>query len=348
MQDHQVLVYDCKSRSTRIRHDASFFKEYKECSGQKSCDVDEYKSLQLPPHVDEVVVFVDHKTGGKPTLKAVDSNSRGNVMLVHIFLRQVKDWHRRLSTLYIVNLGAPTDDYGGESKDPHKQYHVSGRSLGEGLLLRMENQADDYHPLINPTIITCAILFDTDTPCYSYPYPPPTSTPLPHNEGPHPLPPPTSTLLHSNPLQILASQSATLTNHEVLSHLHSLSSRRAQPNSKTPAPLPTPSLKAPNYETILKELTEYLSTSPLPTYAAPFYSAAATRTLLQRLKPYHLTKAETLMVLNLRPRDLGLLDCVVEECDERFSEEQQEAILRIVGEVLGGGERAREGVGEAA
>lgn len=41
------------------------------------------------------------------------------------------------------------------------------------------------------------------------------------------------------------------------------------------------------------------------------------------------------MILNLQPRELGLLDCVVEECDLRFSEEEQERILAVVEEVLG-------------
>ena len=43
------------------------------------------------------------------------------------------------------------------------------------------------------------------------------------------------------------------------------------------------------------------------------------------------------MVLNLRPLDMGLLDCVVEECDERFVEREQEEILGVVRRVLGGG-----------
>lgn len=41
------------------------------------------------------------------------------------------------------------------------------------------------------------------------------------------------------------------------------------------------------------------------------------------------------MIANLRPGNLGLLDCVVEECDERFSSEQQDEIVRVVGDVLG-------------
>lgn len=41
------------------------------------------------------------------------------------------------------------------------------------------------------------------------------------------------------------------------------------------------------------------------------------------------------MIVNLKPENLGLLDCVVEECDERFSIEQQDEIVKIIGDVLG-------------
>ena len=41
------------------------------------------------------------------------------------------------------------------------------------------------------------------------------------------------------------------------------------------------------------------------------------------------------MVLNLRPGELTLLDCVVEECDERFSQEKQNEMLNIISDVLG-------------
>lgn len=50
------------------------------------------------------------------------------------------------------------------------------------------------------------------------------------------------------------------------------------------------------------------------------------------------------MVLNLRPRELTLLDCVVEECDERFSQEQQEEMLSTIGDVLGTDESGVGGV----
>ncbi len=48
------------------------------------------------------------------------------------------------------------------------------------------------------------------------------------------------------------------------------------------------------------------------------------------------------MILNLRPQNSSVLDVVVEELDDRFSEETQQEILAAITEVLGRGEE--EGV----
>lgn len=53
------------------------------------------------------------------------------------------------------------------------------------------------------------------------------------------------------------------------------------------------------------------------------------------LQPFDLTKAELLMILNLRPQSVGVLDTIVEEMESRFDDSEQERILAIVGEVLG-------------
>ncbi len=63
---------------------------------------------------------------------------------------------------------------------------------------------------------------------------------------------------------------------------------------------------------------------------------------MQALQPYDLTKAELLMIINLRPDNAGVLDCIVEELDQRFSEEVQEQMLRAVVDVLGAGEEEEE------
>ncbi|KAL9063233.1 MAG: hypothetical protein Q9161_009574 [Pseudevernia consocians] len=130
-------------------------------------------------------------------------------------------------------------------------------------------------------------------------------------------------------MKILEAQSAILSNYEVFAHLAA--------NGAKPRTAPQ---KHSNVETVLKELTDYLSPPPtsrsrIPRYQNPPYSDAAIRALVAGLQPYKLTKSEVLMIANLRPENLGLLDCVVEECDERFSAEQQGEIVRIIGDVLG-------------
>lgn len=52
------------------------------------------------------------------------------------------------------------------------------------------------------------------------------------------------------------------------------------------------------------------------------------------------------MILNLRPQDLSLLDCVVEEIDLRFGIDEQERILEVVGRVLGREDGGEEEMGE--
>jgi hypothetical protein len=66
------------------------------------------------------------------------------------------------------------------------------------------------------------------------------------------------------------------------------------------------------------------------------------------MSPYAVEKAELLMMVNLRPSSVAELDCIIEEMDQRFSEEEGLEILAVVkgclppgpkeGEELDGGE----------
>ncbi|KAL9602669.1 MAG: hypothetical protein Q9219_001659 [cf. Caloplaca sp. 3 TL-2023] len=128
-------------------------------------------------------------------------------------------------------------------------------------------------------------------------------------------------------MKILATQSAALTNHEVSSHISALRSRLRHPSSP----------RTTNTQAILDEVSSYLhsyqtdSSSPLP----PTISDEQIARLTRELRKYGLEKGEVLMMLNLRPKELGLLDCVVEECDMRLTEEQQEEVLETVRRCMG-------------
>lgn len=90
---------------------------------------------------------------------------------------------------------------------------------------------------------------------------------------------------------------------------------------------------------------EYLTSSPSPLQQS-LYGPTTIRTLLTRLKPYNLTKAEVLMILNLRPLDDCTLNMVVEEAYSRYTDELREEMITVIGEVLGMPESNENGVDE--
>jgi hypothetical protein len=74
--------------------------------------------------------------------------------------------------------------------------------------------------------------------------------------------------------------------------------------------------------------------------------------LLERLSNANLNqdlaKGEVLMILNLRPSSIAVLSTVIEDMEERFSDEEQATILEVIAEVLGRDESAGEAGGEEA
>ncbi|KAI9800212.1 MAG: hypothetical protein M1825_004196 [Sarcosagium campestre] len=139
-------------------------------------------------------------------------------------------------------------------------------------------------------------------------------------------------------MKILETQSAHMTNYEVLQHLESMRTRYKTIAFQRGSPA---SMKSGNLETIVKEgssvlkLTDYLHTPPSPLTPSLPYTSTTIRSLFTALEPYELTKAELLMILNLRPESPGVLDTIIEEMEERFADGQDVEILRIIGDVLG-------------
>ena len=68
--------------------------------------------------------------------------------------------------------------------------------------------------------------------------------------------------------------------------------------------------------------------------------------IVSAANPKGLYKHEVLMLLNLKPEGPELLDCIIEEADERFSAEEQEGIMAVVADVLGRGAGANGVDGE--
>jgi hypothetical protein len=72
----------------------------------------------------------------------------------------------------------------------------------------------------------------------------------------------------------------------------------------------------------------------VPPYST-HYDAHKIHDLVQSLAEFNLTKAELLMILNLRPQEAVFLDIIVEECDSRLDEGAQTLVLETINTFLG-------------
>jgi len=155
-------------------------------------------------------------------------------------------------------------------------------------------------------------------------------------------------------MKILEAQSAQLTNFEVYEHLKDL--------KETHAKIPKGNGRRPgNLETIIKEvqppfafilgyftdtakLIDYFEEAPSPLGSKPYaYNQRTIRTLLTKLRKFDLTKAEVIMIMNLRPTKPENLNTMIEDMEERFpKEEQQNEIVEVIAEVLGRPDGAAE------
>lgn len=81
----------------------------------------------------------------------------------------------------------------------------------------------------------------------------------------------------------------------------------------------------PNLESITRDVTSYLSKSPTAIQKIENITKA-----MQDLSKYELEKIEKLQIINSAPYSLVNLYSIVEECDQRFTEEEIEDILNII------------------
>jgi hypothetical protein len=79
----------------------------------------------------------------------------------------------------------------------------------------------------------------------------------------------------------------------------------------------------------------FLRSKPSPISEDPIpYTPARVTQLVERLQPWDLSKGELLMILNLRPSSVLELNSIVEDPNERFSYDQQRALVKAIAEVL--------------
>ncbi|KAM0139515.1 hypothetical protein ACHAO1_002886 [Botrytis cinerea] len=127
-------------------------------------------------------------------------------------------------------------------------------------------------------------------------------------------------------MKILEAQSATLSNFEVYTHLKDIQ-KKHRTGGRRPG----------NLDNVIKELMQYLEEAPSPLAQKPCpYNEDTIRNLLEQLRPYDLTKAEILMIINHRPTSMENLNIIIEELELRFPDENEQwGIIDVVKDVLG-------------
>ncbi|CAO0798175.1 unnamed protein product [Mucor circinelloides] len=121
-------------------------------------------------------------------------------------------------------------------------------------------------------------------------------------------------------MQIKSVRSALITNYEVLRLLEESQEAQKQVQKRDP------SVEYPEHlRTVQFELTEYLKETPCSTQAPEQIS-----NFMKAMSKFELTKAEKLQILNLRPKSTVEIYLLIEECEERFTEEDLEQMLSSI------------------
>ena len=118
-------------------------------------------------------------------------------------------------------------------------------------------------------------------------------------------------------MEVLKKSAAMLSNYEVLNLLGEYAKEKKEKSKM--------SKRDQNLSTVTYETIKYLNGTP-----AFNQNGESILKVVKLLEPYRLTKAEKLQVINLRPTTPVELSLIIEESEERISEEQIDEILNIV------------------
>ncbi|XP_062522761.1 DNA-directed RNA polymerase III subunit RPC9-like [Corticium candelabrum] len=121
-------------------------------------------------------------------------------------------------------------------------------------------------------------------------------------------------------MEVVNHNAGMLSNYEVYTLLQEAQAKIKGPNRRLE-----------NLATIAYETNKYLTDT-----SCTLQTPQIIKDFLTALHPFKLTRAEKLQLLNLRPTTAVEIHSIIEECEERLSEDQVDEVMKIVGDVLPG------------